>query len=254
MKQHGSQRTFIHIAQRVISVSALTVLFVYGGPALAGQNVPASASQGNLASLRVQSTQRVASDIMRAVLRVQAEGENPARLADTVNETMTWALKTVAAYRDVSSASGSYSSYPLYRDNHIDRWRVIQTLRLESRNVKALSELIGQLQSRLTLTSTEFALSAVKRHQSEDGLIKQALHQFTARAMLVSQALGFPRYRIVRLNVSTSGTIPPPQPFHSLGAMRASSVAAPAFVPQPTRITVTVEGTIQMLSGAAHPR
>ena len=254
MKQHGSQRAFVPVAWRVIPVSALAILLVFSAPALAGQNVPASAAQGNFASLRVQSTQRVASDIMRAALSVQAEGENPARLADTVNETMAWALKIVAAYRDVSSASGSYSSYPLYRDNRIDRWRVIQTLRLESRNVKALSELIGRLQARLTLSSTEFALSAVKRRQSEDGLIKQALHRFTARAMLVSQALGFPRYRIVRLNVSASGAVPPPQPLYSLAAKRTGSVAAPAFMPRPTRITVTVEGTIQMLGGSAHPR
>lgn len=253
MKQHGLQHMLVYIVQRVISISALAALFVSGAPALAGQNVSTPAAQGNLASLRVQSTQRVASDIMRAMLSVQAEGENPARLADTVNETMAWALKTAAAYRDVSSASGSYSSYPLYRDNHIDRWRVTQILHLESRNVKALSELIGRLQGRLTLSSAEFTLSAMKRRQAEDGLIKQALHQFTARAMLVSQALGFPRYRIVRLNVNTSGTVLPPQPY-SLAAKRISSVAVPAFVPQPTRITVTVEGTIQMLSGTAHPR
>ena len=75
-----------------------------------------------------------------AILNVTAEALKPAKLADTINSTMSWALQQARANQEVKSRSGAYQTYPVYEDKKIVRWRGRQELQLESRDVDQLSE------------------------------------------------------------------------------------------------------------------
>ncbi len=46
----------------------------------------------NRVSLQAESSTQVPNDLMQAVLSAESEDRNPVKLADTINQTMTWAL------------------------------------------------------------------------------------------------------------------------------------------------------------------
>ncbi len=63
----------------------------------------------NLVGLSAQAEREVPNDLMTAVLAAEAEGTDPAALADGVNRVMQRALATALAYRQVKSQSGGFS-------------------------------------------------------------------------------------------------------------------------------------------------
>ena len=96
---------------------------------------------------------------MQAVLSVTAEDDNAARLADQINRTMDWALKTAKARAKIEVRTSGYRTYPVYDKDKIRRWRATQELLLESADFAELGNLIGQLQERLQVASMNFSVS-----------------------------------------------------------------------------------------------
>ncbi|MGB5726898.1 MAG: SIMPL domain-containing protein, partial [Thiogranum sp.] len=114
-------------------------------------------------SFQVEVGRDVENDLVTAILNVTAEALKPAKLADTINSNMSWALEQARANQKVKSRSGAYQTYPVYEDKKIVRWRGRQELQLESQDVDQLSELVGTLQSRLQMQSLQFSVSPDKR-------------------------------------------------------------------------------------------
>ena len=67
----------------------------------------------NLVSLNAQAEREVANDLLTAVLAMEAEGADPAQLADGVNRAMQRALATAQGYRGVKVRSGNYQTMPV---------------------------------------------------------------------------------------------------------------------------------------------
>ncbi|WP_162874306.1 SIMPL domain-containing protein, partial [Pseudomonas viridiflava] len=74
----------------------------------------------------------------------------------------------------------------------------------------ALSKLTGELLGDLKMGGMDFSISPATRKASEDTLLKDAVTAFKARAQLVTEALGGTGYKLVNLNLNTSGY---PQPY-----------------------------------------
>ena len=75
----------------------------------------------------------------------------------------------------------------------------------------------------------------------------EALAAFGERAALVTRALGRRDYRIVSLDVSTGGGVPPPRLMGTATVtMQAGKVAPPALEGGAQTVTVTVSGTIEV--------
>jgi predicted secreted protein len=197
----------------------------------------------NLVTLSAQAEREVANDTLFATLAAEAEGADPAQLADGVNRAMRRALDVARGYGNVRARSGNYQTYPVYDKNRVARWRVRQELRLESADFAAATELIGKLQSSLVLAQLAHGVSGEARKQAENALIAEAIAMFEERARLARDTLKAKGYRLRDLNVSGGGPVPP-RPL----AMRAMSaeVAAPALEPGSTRIVLTVSGTVQL--------
>ena len=113
----------------------------------------------NRVRLQAQSSRPVPNDLMRVVLSAQGEDRDPAKLADTINRTMGWALKKARATEDVTVQSGGYQTYPVYQEGKIVRWRASQQLVLESGDRDRMTRLVGELQSRLQLGSLAFSVA-----------------------------------------------------------------------------------------------
>lgn len=198
----------------------------------------------NIVNLSAQAEREVANDTITAVLAADAEGADPAALADGVNRAMRDALKVAEGYRNVKARSLNYQTWPVYDKQRVARWRVRQELRLESRDFAQATELIGRLQSTLVVAGMSVGLSPEARKQAENALIVEALAAFHERAGIVRDAQKAKGYRVKELQVGTGGGMQP----RLFAAQRsaAASVAPPSVEPGGSVIQVSIGGSIQL--------
>lgn len=231
-----------------IALPLLTLLAL--GLAAAHPARAAEAPRYNQIRFQVESSRPVDNDRMLAVLSTTAEDDNAARLADTVNRTMDWALKTAKGRPRIDARSGGYRTYPVYDKDKIRRWRASQELLLEGGDFTALGTLIGQLQERLQVTAISFSVSPARRAAAEDELIAQALDAFKQRAELVRKQFAAKGYRLVDVSINTADTRPVPMMRAGVEDFGVSSVmksAAPVPVQAGTStVTVTAGGVIEL--------
>jgi predicted secreted protein len=195
-------------------------------------------------SLSAQAQVEVDNDRIQATLFAEREGTDPAKLADAVNQDIAWALARLEPVAAIQTTTPAYQTSPLYQQGRITGWRVRQTLRLESSDMTAMSEMLGELQARLGLQAVDFLLSPERRQAVEEDLIKQALANFTRRAAMVAGELGRGGYRLVDMQVHSGGAVMPP--VRQLAMARAEAVAAPRLEGGSSEVQVTVSGTIQL--------
>jgi predicted secreted protein len=196
----------------------------------------------------VQASREVANDWVRAVVGVTDEDENAAKLADRVNQAMAWALDRARAKAGIDAKSGGYSTQPVHDPRKGERrfWRASQDLLLEGADPLAMSELLGELQSRIQLRSIGFTVSPAQRRKIEDELIDEALAAFLARAQRVQTRLAGRGYQIVQISINTSGGGPPVPMMRATMAMDSASVAPPALEAGTSELVVNVSGSIQL--------
>jgi predicted secreted protein len=200
----------------------------------------------NMVQLNAQAEREVPNDLLNATLAAEAEGADPAQLADSINRTMQRALAVALAYKSVKTQSAGYQTVPVYDKNRVARWRVRQEMRLESADFASATELIGKLQASLSVTGLTLLVSGEARRRAENALIAEALAAFDERARVVRDAMKAKGYRVRDLQVSTGGA--PPRPVFAMAARALSTdgVAQPAIEPGSARILITVSGTIQL--------
>lgn len=201
----------------------------------------------NQIRFQASASETVANDRMRAVLTVQDEDDDAAKLADRINQTMAWALAQSKGQKGIDVRSGGYSTHPVYNNkNALTGWRAAQELLLEGGDFGQISKLIGVLQQRMQLTAVSFSVAPETRAAVERRLIDQALDSFKQRAEQVRKNIGTPGYRIVELNINTEDM--PVQPYPVMRAEVASmkDVAAPSFEGGNSDVRVSVNGTVQL--------
>lgn len=231
--QSGSPRRWI---------AALAVLAVTTTCAFAADN----ATSYDRVELDYTASDEVANDILVAVMFYQRDGENPARLADEVNRTLRWAVETAVGSPEVKVQTLQYHSNPVYRDRKLQGWRVRQALRLESKDAKQLSALVGKLQEKLSVQSIDYLLSDEARQVVEERLISRALAGFQKRAALVTRELGRRDYRIVNLRVNTRGNGPQPHPMARSAMTATEQAIPPALEAGVQTVQVDVYGTVEL--------
>ncbi len=220
-----------------------TILFL--GLATAGPATAADESaRYNQIHFQVERSRPVDNDRMHAVLSVTAEDTDAARLADQINRTMDWALKTAKAKSKTTVRSGGYRTHPVYDKEKIRRWRATQELLLEGPDFAELGGLVGQLQERLQVTAIHFSVSAERNRAVEDELIVQALDAFKQRAELVRRQFAAKGYRIVGVSINSGGA--QPVPMMRAQAVQAASLAPPAVEAGSSTLSVNVGGNIEL--------
>ncbi|MCP4004972.1 MAG: SIMPL domain-containing protein [bacterium] len=199
----------------------------------------------NRVSFQVEASRDVENDWVTAILGTTEEDRDPAKLADRINTTMAWALETAKAAKAIEVKSGGYQTYPIHDKSRIVRWRGSQDLILASGNVEAVSELIGELQSRLQIRSIQFSVSRKKRRSLESDLISEALGAFKTRAQNVRKDLDRNSYELVQLSINTGGG-GSPRPLRGMARSMEADVARPSFEGGTSTLSVNVNGTIEL--------
>ena len=199
----------------------------------------------NQVHLQSRQSESVSNDTMHVTLGTHAEQRDPASLARKINEDMEWALSKAKQVKGVKVSTGSYQTWPITNKNITTGWRGQQRLELESKDTESLARLAGELQDRLQIKSMNFTVSDDKRMAVENRLIEAALNAFKDRARIVGDNLQANGYRIVEINIGTSGQVPPVV-YKARMAMAMEASAPVAVEGGESDIQVTVDGTIEL--------
>ena len=192
-------------------------------------------------SVTASATTSVANDRMFAWLRAEVDNADAVRASADVNARIGKAIARAKATPGVEVKTSGYSSYQV-TDKAITRWRVQQSISLESGDFAVLAALLTKLQSddALVLSGMSFGVSNDARRKVEDALTQEAIKGWQARAQSASKALGFDAWRVGHVNVMTGDPMRP-QPMMRMAA--AAGGAAPVNAEGGnTDVTVTVSG------------
>lgn len=199
----------------------------------------------HLVEFQVQVEREVQNDLIRAVLAVERENVDAARLAQDVNQIMARALGEAREQAGVRVRSGNYRTWPVQEQRRIVRWRAEQEMILEGEEPESLHRLIGALQDRLLLRGISYTVSPQQGRELEQALTAEALEAFKARADLVVEGLGAAGYDVVRLRINGGG-MQPPVPMMMSRTMAMAEDAAVAGEPGTSRLGTAVHAVIQL--------
>ena len=191
-------------------------------------------------NLNVSATAKIENDTMVATVYAVEEGSDATKLARLVNKRIRDGLDLVAKHGTIKHQTNAYSSNPIYSNNKIKGWRVRQSLRLESKDMALMSDILGKLQSDLALQSMQFTVSPDSKNAQDKILIDNAIESFEERAMQVVKKLHRNNYKIVNMNISTSGVagINPQYQMRSMALESANSAPVVSAGEQTLRVTV----------------
>ena len=196
-------------------------------------------------SVTASATASVANDRMFAWLRAEVDNADPARAAAEVNARIGKAVARVKSTPGVEVKTSGYSSYQWTDKQQVTRWRVQQSISLETSDFAALAALLTRMQAEdtLVMSGMSFGVSNDARRKAEDALTQEAIKAWQARAQSASKALGFDTWRVGRVNVATGEPPMRPQPMMRMTAAAAGAAAPPVNAEGGnTDITVTVTG------------
>lgn len=228
-----------------------------GGPTFYG-SPPGYGAQANLGTqstliqvpapqpvitITASASSEVVNDRMLALLRADADNADATQAANDVNARMARALSRAKADTGVEARTAGYSSYQVSEPNRPMRWRVSQTLALESGDFVGLSALVSKLQGAdgLLLAGLSFTVSPAARHAAEDALTVQAIRSWQQRAQIASQAFGASDFRTGRVTIQTND-YGRPQPMFKAAGVAAASAAPVSVEGGSSEVTVTVSG------------
>lgn len=224
---------------RLIPSLFAAVLIGLSAPALA--KPPAATT----IELSAEAGSKAENDLGRAQMYFEATHENPSTLAALVNQTIAEALETAKPFGTVTTSTAGSTTYPVHsRDGRrVEGWRMRSSIELESRDISALSALIGKLQQTLMISGLRMQPAPDTRAKAANVAAVDAIRAFEERAEVLANALG-KRYRIRHLSVQHGGSMPI-YPMMRASAMVAEDASAPLQGGH-SEITVTVSGTIEL--------
>ncbi|WP_445116120.1 SIMPL domain-containing protein [Acinetobacter sp. WZC-1] len=215
----------------------------------AAQTTSTESLNYNIANVQADATRQVSNDEMHAVLYIEKSNRQPAELAAQISQLMNQAIATSSKYPKVKVETGAQSTYPVYdNDNRkLKEWRGRAEVRIESKDFKAASQLISELQQNFQTQSINFTVSDEQRKKVENELIVEASKNFQQRSQLLTQAWNKSSYQLVSLNINTNSSSPQPIMMRSSMAKFATAEMAPAqdVAAGESSITVTANGSIQ---------
>jgi predicted secreted protein len=199
----------------------------------------------NVINLQAEAEREIPNDQMTVILATEHEGSNAASISQDINKDMQWALDIIKTYKDVNSKTGNYQTWPIYNKQTISGWRSSQQVEIRSENMAGLTELVGKLQEQLQVRQMTFSPTDATRKQHENELIEEAMVAFKERVAIVGKHMDQKSHRIVNININSGGYQPPIMYERAMKTMAMDSSLAPSVEAGMSKITVTVNGSVQ---------
>lgn len=231
---------------RYLALTTLLLGTTLSTMSIAAENEPLNY---NIVNVQADATRQVSNDEMHAVLFIEKTNKQPAELSAQITQLMNQAIATAKKYPQVKVETGSQTTYPIYDNDSqkLKEWRGRAEVRLESKDFKAASQLINELQQNFQTQSINFTVSDEQRKKVENELMVEASKNFQQRAQILTQAWNKSSYNLVSLNINTNNYAPQPimmrasmAKFEAADAGGGQNMAAGE-----SKITVNANGTVQ---------
>ncbi len=201
----------------------------------------------NQVNLQATASEDIANDQLNAMLVVQETGNDPATLANKVNDKMAKIIAKADRFKMVEHQTINYNSQPIYKNGSIKSWKVSQNIRFKSQNVDQLGKLIAQINQLSTVQSMNFAVSDRQIEKTQARLTKDAIAKFRHKAADIAKQFGKSSYHLVHINVGNNYVQQPRQRMmRSSIAKESMSDSAPAVSAGTNKIIVNVNGTVEL--------
>ena len=196
--------------------------------------------------LSASAEQEIDNDLLVAFVFAEVQANRQSDAASQVNDAIQWAIGRARKVAAVELQTMQYTTRPVYANGRrIVGWVARQSLRLESKDGAALSDLLGDLQERVAIQSVSYDVSKQARDAAEETLIAEALRQFDRRAGLVARELGRDGFRIVRISINP--TFAGPLQRQRIEEVTVTANAAPPAIEAGTqKVSVFVSGTVEL--------
>lgn len=226
--------------------AAAIFLIVFVGSLHAAETAKVEKPAGTLLNFSAEASQSVANDLARATVFAEATDVQSAEVARKVNGAIAQALATAKTFSEVKTRSGSTWTSPVYgkSERSIESWHMRSELQLESRNLVALSDLLGKLQAGLGVSQVNLQPADETRRKAEEQATMDALNAFQDKAQRI--AANFKKnYRIVHMDIN-SGSQGPIYPM-ARGAMMKMDAAPLPIEGGESTVSITVSGEIELV-------
>lgn len=227
------------------AIRSLFVVLTMAGSATLAHEAPAS----GVVSLAASADVEVAQDLLRVTFATTREGPDANSVQGALKQALDTALaeaKKSARPGQVDVQTGNFSLYPRSnKQGQISVWQGTAELMVEGRDMSALAQLAGRIQS-MTIARVSHGLSREQRTKAEGEVSAQAIARFQAKAGEYAKHFGYTGFVIREVNVS--GSEPPP--YAPVAMMRAKAMgdaeqALPVEAGKAT-VSVTVSGSVQL--------
>ncbi len=194
-------------------------------------------------NVSASATATLANDRMHAWLRTESENTNAAAASADVNTRMARILARLKAQPSIDVASSGYSTDAIVDKGKPTRWRVSQSIKLDSADFAVLATEIGKLQDDgMLLSGLGFSLSDAARKSAEDSVTREAIRSWRQRAQNAAQALGYDAWRVGTVNVQGNDGARPFMAMRSAMKTTSADAAPVAADAGTTDVTVNVSG------------
>ncbi len=198
-------------------------------------------------SLSATARQEVQQDWVSVVVRAQLDGSDPTALQTqlkAVTERALAGLRPQVQPQQLEVRSGTFGIYP--RSNNEGKrigWQGQTELVIEGRDVAKVAQLAGNV-PQMTVSQTNFSLSAEARQQLEAQVQSQAVQKFRQRAQALAKDFGFTAYTLRQVAI---GAVDRPEmgPQSRMMAMADAPTAIPLAAGK-EEVRITVSGSIQL--------
>ncbi len=243
--------------RRFAAIALLTAPLYLLTPAT-GRTAEAAATSDTGTELHLSETARreISRDRLRAVLQVQAEGGDPAKIQAEVNQRMDAAL---AAAKSVPAIKVETGTYAVFREGspsdkaESEKWLASQTLILTSKDFAVALGAIGTLQSKgLTVEGLGFDIAPETLRAAQDLLTAEALAALRARAdrIATTMEMAVTRYKMLQVgNATEQGG--PPMPVRMMATKLSLTAPPPVAEAGESTVWLTVDAQIVLGPKAA---
>ena len=216
---------------------------------------PLQPAPQNVMTLAAAATMEVPKDWLGVVFSTTREGADANQVQAQLKSALDAALAEArkgARPGQLEVRTGAFSLYPRHATRpgssgpQISGWQGSAELVVEGRDVAAISQLAGRIQT-LTIARVGFSLSREAREKVEGEVAATAIARYRAQAESYAKHFGFGGYALREVQVSLQGD-EGPRPLPLMRA-QAASIAGDAALPVEAgkaAVTASVSGSVQM--------
>ncbi|ALD89691.1 SIMPL domain-containing protein [Cupriavidus gilardii] len=199
-------------------------------------------------SLSAEAVAEVPTDVVRVTLAAEQEGAEPSAISSALSAKAQQVIERAKRVSGIQAESGGFTIYPSTdRNGRISTWRGRAEVVLQSRDFSAASKLAGELASQMQVQNISFSLSREARRAAESKLTEQAVAAFRDKAQTTTRLFGYGSYTIRSVQVGEAGAVTPMPRMYAKAAMAAAEAAPVPMEGGKAQVTVTVNGSVQML-------